>query len=342
MQELIDQLIDVLKEYVQKEYKNLFNAYNSINSIGIAYKITQGDKKNELCIRFSVEKKRCPTDLAKLKIKPIPDILNYLGWKLITDIVERTFPNIQNAKVVTNNRKNKLNPICPGISVSNDTSGAGTIGLIVKDNITNKPMILSNWHVLKSINGSDGNTIKQPGVADYNQQPSKSVLGNLDRNYLGEEGDCAIGEFDKTKRGFVTKIYDLNISPKSILQNTKIEAGLNVIKSGRTTAITYGKVSAIDVKVLFNYQGNIGKVILNTFEIEPNYGDDKLKKGNPIVDYGDSGSSWLVDEESRNDVVAGLHFHHSDGADSDGNIVRYANSCYIDAVFKVLNIDLYP
>jgi endonuclease G, mitochondrial len=326
--------VDLLKEMLEKEYPNLFSLSKNINSVGIAYKEKNGLQTDQLCIRFSVPKKAVLDDLKTNKISPIPSELTYLGQRIAVDVVERVFPPIQKATTVVNKRIGKINPIQPGISISGEGIWPGTIGLIVKDKTNQAPMVLSNWHVLKGTSGTTPNNVQQPSAIDWQGSPSAILIGNFKRHHLGLNGDCAISSIDAQKRGIDTTIYDLAIKPKSILSNQAIALRMKVVKSGRTTGVTFGEINAINLKITYNYA--VGAVMMNTFEIKANASKQNKPQGNLVCDSGDSGSAWLIDAQQTNGTVVGLHCGHSEAGP-----VRYANACYIDAVFKALNIDLY-
>ena len=76
-----------------------------------------------------------------------------------------------------------------------------------------------------------------------------------------------------------------------------------VIKSGRASEITYGRVSGVEGTAKMTYSGGVTRLIRNVMTI------DRRVEGSQVSTGGDSGSWWL-EEETMN--VVGLHFAGSD------------------------------
>jgi len=79
------------------------------------------------------------------------------------------------------------------------------------------------------------------------------------------------------------------------------QVGTEVIKSGRTTGVTRGRVTGVEGTARMPYSG-VYRRIRNVMTIDP-------RRGPYVSAGGDSGSFWL-DEETMN--VVGLHFAGSD------------------------------
>ena len=75
-----------------------------------------------------------------------------------------------------------------------------------------------------------------------------------------------------------------------------------VIKSGRASDITYGRVAGVEGTARLSYSG-VPRLIRNVMTIDPR---EELSQ---VSTAGDSGS-WWVEEETMN--VVGLHFAGSD------------------------------
>lgn len=145
------------------------------------------------------------------------------------------------ARVESSPDKSAYNPVCGGISagptkpfgVNNVT---GTLGAVVIDNETGKPMLLSNYHVFAVEGDWHGNHITQPAVEDG----PISVVGHLERAVLSEEVDAAVAW--QTSRDFTWSIHDLG----DINGTARVEPTMAVKKRGRTTGVTSGIVESID------------------------------------------------------------------------------------------------
>ncbi|MBC8030520.1 MAG: hypothetical protein H7Z16_10455 [Pyrinomonadaceae bacterium] len=110
--------------------------------------------------------------------------------------------------------------------------------------------------------------------------------------------------------------------------------GDRVVKSGRTSGVTYGIVSRVGVTVTTDYGGDVGEVQVGGFEIKPN--PSKPPVEGEITDVGDSGSIWMVDTNGPDkDVVLGLHFA---GETEPDPAEEHAVACNIHSVLQKLRI----
>ena len=208
---------------------------------------------------------------------------------------------------------------------------AGTLGAIVYDNKTGEPYMLSNWHVLHGPDGKLGDRILQPGSHDGGSV-RKSVAGRLVRSHLGLAGDCAVASIEG--RGVDDQVLALGVTP---VKFGKVDLDDKVVKSGRTTGVTHGIVRRVGVVVRLAY-GSAGFHDIGGFEIRPN--PEKPADDLEISKGGDSGSVWLIDDDSENaDVVVGLHFAGESSSDPDP-ASEHALACNIHSVLDKLDVSL--
>lgn len=321
--------MDRLREFVRTKGHEFLKDPN-ITSIGIGRKNGDGP----ISLQFTVEKKIADkVEIEKLGSVTIPKSISVFGVDVPTDVLERAY--VPSWKLVAaetlGERRMRVDPIRPGISIAHVKETAGTVGLIVYDRETGAPCVLSNWHVLNGPDGKVGDTIVQPGPFDDNNTAG-NFCGNLLRSHLGAAGDCAIARI--RTREFDAKVYDLDVAPTK-MANVDIDDEL--VKSGRTTGVTYGVVRRIDVLTKIDYGGSAGVVAIGGFEI------GVLKKRKPrdgeISRPGDSGSAWLVaDGKKATDVFAGLHFAGEAASSPD----EHALACYPLSVQKKLDFVLAP
>ncbi|WP_342238980.1 DNA/RNA non-specific endonuclease [Inquilinus sp. OTU3971] len=320
-----------------REAADLYLDHPNVTSVGIGRKIEGGKPTGELCIQFTVGRKVAPQALVDEGIPPLPKSITVDGVTIPTDVVERRYkPSWQLVpQVIKDQRKLRHDPLLPGISVSHPAGTAGTLGCIVYDRHEGRPHILSNWHVLHGEQGRLGDTIVQPGPFDDNRVESNGC-GVLVRSHLGLAGDCAIARIEG--RGIDPKILDLGVR---VARLGRPELGDRVVKSGRTTGVTWGIVTRIETTVKLSYGDGVGAKRIGGFEIGPD--PDRPAAENEISKGGDSGSVWLGLDGKGNptDVMLGLHFGgEADGADaSEGD---FALACTADAVFKKLEIEPVP
>ena len=146
------------------------------------------------------------------------------------------------------------------------------------------------------------------------------------RSHLGPAGDCAIAEIDQ--REVDPEILELKVKVSGIAEP---ELGDSVVKSGRTTAVTYGIVSRVHVTVKLGY-GLAGVHHIGGFEYTP---DPKHPPVNGEVSMGgDSGSAvMLAKARKATDQIVGIHF-----AGEVGDAPEHGIACYATSVFEKLEI----
>ena len=304
----------------------------NITSIGIGYKSKNGKPTKEISIQFTVDSKVQPEKLEALKSTPIPESLTIDGEEFPTDVIQRKFTvdyHLVN-ECETDYRKTRQDTVSPGISVSNKNGTAGTIGCLVFDNTTGIPYILSNWHVLHGSKGNIGDTVVQPGPYDDNRV-DENEMGKLVRSHIGPAGDCAIASIKNRKIDL--KIFEIGVTVEKLGEPL---IGDKVIKSGRTTGVTHGIVTRVDVMSKIPFGGNVGEKTIGGFEIQvdPNF----VPSNGEISMGGDSGSVWLfkTNNDKASNTMAGLHF----AGESSKSHTEFALACYPKSVFKKLDITL--
>ncbi|MFZ1013166.1 MAG: hypothetical protein WAN28_07455 [Terracidiphilus sp.] len=209
---------------------------------------------------------------------------------------------------------------------------SGTLGALVQDG-TGKQYLLSNNHVLaQSDHASVGDAIVQPGLIDNNCTPYGEGAGTLPVGALTEwlplnsnqtNADAAIAEVGSNAVDPDGSILELGArrpdgtlaaAPPGVSSTGgKGEATAlqqRVAKSGRTTGLTCGGISAIDVDVFVDYFRDCAETrpyLTKTFTNQVGV------SGNHFSDAGDSGA-LLVDASDAEPV--GLYF--AGGTDASG------------------------
>ncbi|MBO3102442.1 hypothetical protein [Cellulomonas fengjieae] len=219
----------------------------------------------------------------------------------------------------------RTRPLRPGISIAHVDVTAGTLGAFVhKDGVVHA---LSNYHVLSgSPRARVGDVIVQPGPADGGQAPRDRVGTLAARVDLEAERDatvdCAIALLD-----------DQEVDPRypvgRITTTAVALGGEEVAKIGRTTSVTRGRVTAIELDdVVVGYGEELGEIRFdNQIEVEST-GSGPFSRG------GDSGA--LVYREDG--VALGLLFAGSESGGDNGTGLTYINP--IDAVLDALGVTL--
>lgn len=245
----------------------------NVVGVGIGFKNVGEESTGEPAFIVYVEKKIRSSDLHRSHI--VPKKINGLD----TDVVE-----IGRVKML-DIRTSRERPCMPGVSIGHYQSTAGTLGAVVRDKKTKDLMILSNNHVMangssfQEIKAKIGDPILQPGPYDggkiedriatlYRFIPlAKSVsvsdcpvasgvakastralqLFKRDyelrfyKNYKTENTvDCAVAKLD-SKDLVLPAILEIG----SVTGVAEAKPGMMVMKSGRTTGLTSGKVKSI-------------------------------------------------------------------------------------------------
>ncbi len=227
----------------------------------------------------------------------------------------------------------RLRPAPCGISVGHKDITAGTIGCLVVGRRAprdRRQMILSNNHVLANSNrGRIKDCITQPGPFDGGRCP-RDQIATLEKfepiNFRGGTNfvDCATGHawpkrVDRNlmyiHRGVVRR-FRVGRSPG------RARPGMAVGKSGRTTQLTSGRVTAVGVTIRVNF-GSAGVALFR----------DQIAIRSPRGNFsagGDSGS--LIWTWNKRRTPVGLLF-------AGGGGTTFANR--IDRVLKTLDVTLY-
>jgi hypothetical protein len=152
--------------------------------------------------------------------------------------------------VAFNNNELLTRPVIGGVSISVDTINAtGTLGSVVYAVGTGNPLFLSCWHVL-SYGTPVGTTVYQPGDADGGSPTNTTdVIGSSSLlSALSSSGtydiDAALGTPNPVSVLGPVSFVGLPTTPTTTAVATPV-IGTQLIKSGRTTGITTGKISDV-------------------------------------------------------------------------------------------------
>src|SRR6058998_3329431 len=251
------------------------------NVVGVAIgnKSIRGRETEERCIVVFVEAKRPEAELRRR------DVVPKAFGEIRTDIVETgRFHALETAQAVDVGRTKRIRPAPGGVSIGHVQITAGTLGVLARRN--GRPVILSNNHVLANQNaGRVCDPILQPGPADGGRLqdtiarlvdfvpiqfkerepgPIARFLARLFGPLLRAAGwglkrlpsghsnlvDAAVAE------PVETRLVASDILGIGRVRGTKEpDIGMRVRKSGRTTGVTAGRITAIDAVVEVDYGG---------------------------------------------------------------------------------------
>jgi hypothetical protein len=286
-----------------------FMANPNVTGVGVGYRIVNGQRTREVCIRVYVSKKRPRHELRAEEV--LPDSMEGIP----VDVIEATF-EIQQGEPPVSEHQRRHNPLVGGISIGNFIlGGSGTLGVSVFDNVRREDMILSNWHVMCGrFDCAVGEAIIQPGTGGDDTGGAGDVVARLHRFALTDQVDGAIARL--TGDRFLLKDV-LGLGAVSEVGSPAL--GMRVRKAGRTTGVTVGTIADESADISVGGYPDGTRTFHNQIVIE----DDEVSRR------GDSGSVW-IDDSNR---VIGLHFAGStDGTRADANPIA--------AVLAALNINL--
>lgn len=316
----------------------------NVVGVGVGHKHVGMNRTEQPAIIVFVSKKEPSESLSREH--QVPFRINGLE----TDVIE-----IGEVRLLDADRKKIIRPAQPGISLGHYRVSAGTFGAVVKDRNTGEKLILSNNHILANASsGNDGRAtigdpVLQPG--DYDGGTKDDRIATLLKYVPMQKGEapatCPIANgaarfanilvhairpsynLKFFKRGGSTNIVDCAVArpvrPELISEEilglgtvngiAEAKPGMSVVKSGRTTGITRGKVTAVAVTLDVKLDDN------NSAHFTDQVMTDMKSQG------GDSGSLVLTEGNK----AVGLLFAGSDK-------VTVFN--HIKTVLDKLNVDL--
>ena len=125
-----EDLLAALRRFIRVRGEDYLRDPN-ITSIGIGYKVTDGRRTPDLSVQFTVnEKHSAPDALEALGTAAVPRSITVDGVEVPTDVLERRYEPAFKVvpEPVAVQRKARIDPIVPGVSVGNVRVSAGTIG----------------------------------------------------------------------------------------------------------------------------------------------------------------------------------------------------------------------
>jgi hypothetical protein len=223
----------------------------------------------------------------------------------------------------------RARPLRPGVSIAHRDVSAGTLGGFVTVDGSPGTYLLSNHHVLAGSPGAQvGDPVLQPGPADGGSTADR--IGSLARLVpLEPDGrafvDAALARVDDG--------IDIDPTyPIGALAGVADAVGDDLVqKTGRTTGVTDGRVTAIELDgVVVGYGGELGELTFDN-QIEVQGRGDLL----PFSRGGDSGSLVYRPGDGR---AVGLLFAGSETGGDNGRGLTYLNP--VDDVLTALRATL--
>jgi hypothetical protein len=256
-----------IQKVIQKSKSDLINRHR-VRRTGIGYKIKDGKITDDVGIVIYVRYKPSIESLLDQRIEPIPKEIE--GYK--TDVINVPLgftPRISRllaASVLPDDSRHR--PFEGGCAIINSTGepATGTLGLIVEK--SNKLFLITNNHVganedldgLTPPGARKGDAITQPGAHGGGQDP-QDTIARLDKwNRLKPSApgianfyDFSMAEITAESKEFARPYQVMEIGPVRGVK--EINLGDSVMKRGRTTRKTIGRVTAVGVETTVDYRG---------------------------------------------------------------------------------------
>lgn len=214
----------------------------NVVGVGASLKEQEGKPNGTISLSVFVEKKVPVSKLAGAVIPPEVD-----GVK--TDVVEV-------GKLEPLVFAGRVRPAMPGYSIGHAKVSAGTFGCLVRDlhSTSQQHLLLGNNHVLADTNrGRLGDPILQPGPCDGGVDPADTVaiLERFEPIAFGLDDDA----YNLVDAAVARPVAGRQVTPSVI--GSFIPQGVGqaflgdrVLKAGRTTGVTRGRVIAVNATVL--------------------------------------------------------------------------------------------
>jgi endonuclease G len=284
-----------------------------VTGVDIGPKYEGKKKTKRQVIRVHVKKKISQKKLPRSE--RIPD--DFLG--IPSDVIAASYKRHS----MPHFPSGRFDPVRPGVSVGNPKAKAGTIGLIVFDDASGAPCILSAFHVLVGPSGAEGDPVMQPSPLDRGTLGVDTVGHVLTALPPGLWGDAAVAKLNGA-RPFSRESFDTGV----VIDEAKIpQLGMRVTKTGRTTLTTRGRIEGMGTYFYPELPGGV-----NGFRVVPLI-DNPAKAD--LCGPGDSGALYYVSGST-----AGVGVHCAGGTDPAVGEIGIA--CTLVTALAMLGVSLTP
>ncbi len=249
---------------------------------------------------------------------PIAELLDRRGSEVDVELTGEVIPFVLPYE-------GPVDPLQAGYSVGHVKITAGTLGAFVQTAGGGAVHLLSNNHVLAAVNAAEiGDVIVAPGPADGGLNARRiATLTAFETMHAASANliDGAVAQLDAPVQ--ITLTTPEGLTPGGALGIDDIDDGLAVTKVGRTTGVTRGRVTAVE---LDGVRVNYGRPGVFSFD---NQIEIKTDDGTPFSRPGDSGSLIVTDDDEH--LAVGLLF-------AGGDTHTFANP--IETVLDILDVSL--
>lgn len=273
----------------------------------------QGDGTFGLAVRYDADTPAAQAAVARLR-EQYGDDLDVRPTGPVTPLIG-VVPTAQ-----ATGQTGRVRPVQPGVSVANVAVTAGTVAGFV--DVDGTVFALSNFHVLVGDAGAVGDAVLQPGPADGGVDPQDRIgtLASFAPLTAGQPAtvDAALATLDDAAAEVADgPAFDPTYPPGALVGVAEVDGGEQVEKIGRTTGLTQGVVTAIELDGVQVDFGPVFGVLTFDGQIEV-----ESSGTGPFSQGGDSGS--LIYRPDTREAV-GLLFAGGDQGGSNGLGLTYLN-----------------
>jgi hypothetical protein len=294
------------EQKLYKEAQNIarhFIKKPGITDIEFGLKHKGGKLTEEISLRFKVQEKKVESELKPSEL--LPKNIGNFKTDVLTNLTNKQQHRNENPRMTTR-------PIIGGIQIQsgiyrNTVNYWGTVGCYLT--LKNQIMGLTNYHVLYG-----GAT---PDLVSTDYVGRLAVHQNLNRqdNQIGVAADLFSYELDYAT--FILQVpfdnlQSINFISGRLKSYAFPQINMQVIKSGACTDLTYGIID--------------GRSCINCSELSI-YIDTQYPSSNEIIsDFGDSGSIWILNDNSEFLTPIALHY-------GGGETLQWAKAKSFSSIF---------
>lgn len=291
----------------------MFSQRDTFTGVDVGFRRVAGQPTKDLALRLHVTQKLPEAELPQGMLFPT----QLAG--MTVDVIETS----HTAQRGPGRPTDRHAILTGGMSVGRVDDTAGTIGAIVIDNLSGRPALLSNWHVLAGGNARHGDPILQPSEADGGDETD--TIATLSRWILDRTGDAAIAGLNG-KRAWLPIQYGSKATVKTARDP---QLGETLIKQGQTQEALQGRIDGEGIyRISYEVQPDVHEPRdIRGFMIatDKSEGEDTAREG-------DSGSLWLGKDDN---AAVGLHCAGQSQAQADQVI-----ACNMPSVLNALDARL--
>jgi len=274
-QKLFKEAQKIAKQFIGSE---------GVTDIEFGLKHQEGKLTNKISLRFKVNEKKSEKKLKRSEI--LPKKVGIFITDVLSDKIVQHEPRIENSR-------NVVRPLLGGVQIQsgirNSDDDWATMGFFYP--IKNYVFGFTNYHVLYG--GASPDYVLKHYVGKL------PVFQNLNRenNQIGISANLFSFELDYATfvlKAPIDQVQSINALNGLLTSYAYPRVCGSVIKSGASTGVTFGIIDA--------------RSCLNPSELSIHIDPQYPNHNNTVSDYGDSGSVWILNDDSNIPKPVALHY----------------------------------